>query len=202
MDSGRLSRGRSYAAVGPGAQPGHRRRAGVGAGARLAAYALQVNIAVLAPLADAEWKRAIDAMAEQAIFAAKLLNGEMPENIEEAFAKAKVSLFPVSGAVIWSRPAPVPTTPTRASTSPRFTTCWANSSTRIRFCCFSCAAEKRAGDRGAARGARRRPRLLKRRPPTPLNLRRMASPWSKNWIASGASVWSWPLSASGSLRPR
>src|SRR5512143_3056324 len=35
-------------------------------------------------------------MAEQAIFAAKLLAGEMPQNIEEAFAAAHVNLFPTS----------------------------------------------------------------------------------------------------------
>jgi uncharacterized Zn finger protein len=35
-----------------------------------------------------------DVMASQAIFAAKLLAGEMPQDIEEAFAAAKVSLFP------------------------------------------------------------------------------------------------------------
>ncbi len=33
-------------------------------------------------------------MAAQAIFAAKLLAGEMPQNIEEAFAAAQVGLFP------------------------------------------------------------------------------------------------------------
>jgi uncharacterized Zn finger protein len=35
-------------------------------------------------------------MAQQAIFAAKLLAGEMPQNIEEAFAAARVALFPQS----------------------------------------------------------------------------------------------------------
>ena len=35
-------------------------------------------------------------MAQQAIFAAKLLAGEMPQNIEEAFAAANVTLFPAS----------------------------------------------------------------------------------------------------------
>jgi uncharacterized Zn finger protein len=35
-------------------------------------------------------------MASQAIFAAKLLAGEMPTNIEEAFSSAKLSLFPTS----------------------------------------------------------------------------------------------------------
>jgi uncharacterized Zn finger protein len=33
-------------------------------------------------------------MAEQAIFAAKLLAGDMPEDIEDAFKAARVSLFP------------------------------------------------------------------------------------------------------------
>jgi uncharacterized Zn finger protein len=47
-------------------------------------------------LSEKEWERVADAMAEQAIFAAKLLSGEMPQNIEEAFATAKVSLFPAS----------------------------------------------------------------------------------------------------------
>ena len=33
-------------------------------------------------------------MAQKAIFCAMILNGEMPENIEEAFKEARVSLFP------------------------------------------------------------------------------------------------------------
>ena len=55
----------------------------------------QVTIAVPA-LNDAQWQRAIDAMAAQAIFSAKLLAGEMPQEIEQAFAQAKVPLFPQS----------------------------------------------------------------------------------------------------------
>lgn len=51
----------------------------------------------LAPLSDADWDKVTDAMSEQAIFAAKLLTGEMPTNIEEAFSAAHVSLFPTSG---------------------------------------------------------------------------------------------------------
>ena len=47
------------------------------------------------PLTDNQWESAADAMASQAIFAAKLLAGEMPNEIEEAFAAAKVSLFPL-----------------------------------------------------------------------------------------------------------
>src|SRR5579884_4486621 len=52
----------------------------------------------LQPLADRDWEKVIEAMASQAIFAAKLLAGEMPENIEEAFSAVHVSLFPTKGA--------------------------------------------------------------------------------------------------------
>ncbi|MBN1323202.1 MAG: SWIM zinc finger family protein [Methanotrichaceae archaeon] len=45
-------------------------------------------------ISDEEWERAIEAMASKAIFAAKLLSGEMPNEIEEAFFEAGVSLFP------------------------------------------------------------------------------------------------------------
>lgn len=96
VDSGRLSRGRSYARSGQvlNLDISAGRVAARVQGSRAAPYKVSI---LLAPLADAEWERAIDAMAEQAIFAAKLLNGVMPENIEEAFARARVSLFPVSG---------------------------------------------------------------------------------------------------------
>ena len=39
-------------------------------------------------------------MAEKAIFLAKLLTGEMPENIEEAFALVGTPLFPTSSRSI------------------------------------------------------------------------------------------------------
>ena len=45
-------------------------------------------------LSDKNWEKASDAMAEQAIFAAKLLAGDMPEDIEDAFEAASVKLFP------------------------------------------------------------------------------------------------------------
>lgn len=54
-------------------------------------YAVEIAIP---PLSDSQWQQAIAAMAEQAIFAAKLLAGEMPQEIEEAFEAAKVALFP------------------------------------------------------------------------------------------------------------
>lgn len=55
----------------------------------------QIKIA-LKPLSQKDWKKVTEAMAEQAIFVAKLLAGEMPQNIEEAFEAAKVPLFPKS----------------------------------------------------------------------------------------------------------
>ena len=42
----------------------------------------------------AAWKRAVTAMASEAGFSARLLNEEMPRDIERAFESVKVSLFP------------------------------------------------------------------------------------------------------------
>src|SRR3954470_5396405 len=46
------------------------------------------------PLSAAQWEQAIDALARQAIFAAKLLAGEMPQDIEQAFDAAGAPLLP------------------------------------------------------------------------------------------------------------
>jgi uncharacterized Zn finger protein len=53
----------------------------------------QVNIKVR-PLMASEWKRLAGQLSQQAIFAAKLLAGEMPQDIEQAFTTAGLSLFP------------------------------------------------------------------------------------------------------------
>ena len=45
-------------------------------------------------LTEAEWGAVADAMAAQALYATRLLSGEMPEQIEEAFRAAGVTLFP------------------------------------------------------------------------------------------------------------
>ncbi len=50
----------------------------------------------LTPLSQRQWNKVLDVLSDQAIFAAQLLAGEMPANIEEAFAAAGVSLFPQS----------------------------------------------------------------------------------------------------------
>lgn len=93
MDPGRLTRGRSYARSGQvlnlDIQPG-RVNSRV-QGSRPQPYKVRIEIE---PLTDKEWDKVADAMAAQAVFAAKLLAGEMPQNIEEAFAAAKVGLFP------------------------------------------------------------------------------------------------------------
>lgn len=51
----------------------------------------------LKPLSELEWEKAISAMASKAVFAARLLSGEMPQNIEEAFSSSGIFLFPRKG---------------------------------------------------------------------------------------------------------
>lgn len=93
MDSGRLGRGRRYARKGQVLEINEQAGAITARvqGSRRTPYKVRIEIA---PLSDAEWDKVIEAMAGQALFAAKLLAGEMPQNIEEAFATAGVSLFP------------------------------------------------------------------------------------------------------------
>ncbi|BCV21740.1 SWIM zinc finger family protein [Moorella sp. Hama-1] len=91
----RLQRGRTYARRGnvlsidlaPGAVTAKVQ------GSRPRPYTVKIKIN---PLADRDWERVIAALAGQAAFAARLLAGEMPEDIETAFAGASLSLFPDS----------------------------------------------------------------------------------------------------------
>lgn len=62
-------------------------------GSRQRPYKVEIEVNTLP---DDEWERALDAISEQAIFAAQLLDGTMPQEIESAFASAGVSLFPQS----------------------------------------------------------------------------------------------------------
>ena len=55
------------------------------------------------PFTDENWDNVIEAMSQKAIFAAKLLAGEMPHDIEDAFNAAGVSLFPNSSKGIKTR---------------------------------------------------------------------------------------------------
>lgn len=89
----RLGRGRSYARKGQVISIDVRKgvvRSKV-QGARSKPYDLEIR---LAQISDDDWKKAIEAMASKAVFAAKLLSGEMPKDIEEAFVDAGCSLFP------------------------------------------------------------------------------------------------------------
>ncbi|GAB5491294.1 MAG: hypothetical protein Phog2KO_15090 [Phototrophicaceae bacterium] len=45
-------------------------------------------------LTDAQWQQAFDALSQQTIYAAKLLAGEMPSDIEAIFQAGGLSLFP------------------------------------------------------------------------------------------------------------
>lgn len=91
----RLQRGRSYARKGQVASIEVKKglvEASV-QGSRPSPY--KVNIKVR-PLQEAEWKRIVEQLSTQAIFAAKLLAGEMPPDIERVFSDAGLSLFPNS----------------------------------------------------------------------------------------------------------
>lgn len=93
MDAGRLSRGRSYARRGqvmdihvePGIVVSRVQ------GTRPRPYKVTIR---LKPLSDRQWEKVLDALAGQAIFAAQLLNGEMPPDVEQVFQAVSVPLFP------------------------------------------------------------------------------------------------------------
>lgn len=54
-------------------------------------YSITIKVKTLS---DANWRTLAERLSTQAIFAAKLLAGEMPQEIEEVFTGAKLSLFP------------------------------------------------------------------------------------------------------------
>ena len=89
----RLTRGRSYARQGQvvsiDVEPGIVNAKVQGSQPR--PYKVKIQ---LKPLSDKDWEQVMDAMAAQAIFAAKLLAGEMPTDIEDAFRAVHLSLFP------------------------------------------------------------------------------------------------------------
>ncbi|WAL60855.1 SWIM zinc finger family protein [Thermocoleostomius sinensis] len=57
----------------------------------------------LDPFNEEQWQYVIESMSERAIFSAKLLAGEMPQNIEEVFTANGLSLFPLTKFDIHSR---------------------------------------------------------------------------------------------------
>jgi uncharacterized Zn finger protein len=89
----RLQRGKSYARQGQVLEidfAGAKIKARV-QGSRPQPYDVTID---MQPIGAAQWEQAIDDLAQQAIFAAKLLAGEMPQDIESAFDAAGVPLFP------------------------------------------------------------------------------------------------------------
>ncbi|GAC1423656.1 MAG: SWIM zinc finger family protein [Ktedonobacteraceae bacterium] len=89
----RLTRGRSYARQGQvlsiEIEPGLVKAKVQGSMQK--PYDIKIR---LHPLSKRDWQEVTTAMASQALFAAKLLAGEMPMNIEEAFDSVNLSLFP------------------------------------------------------------------------------------------------------------
>jgi uncharacterized Zn finger protein len=95
MDPKRLNRGRNYARQGQVMdiqEKGGEITARV-QGTRSTPYQVRIRVK---PLSDKEWERVLDLLADQAIFTAQLLAGEMPADIEEAFTAAGTNLFPAS----------------------------------------------------------------------------------------------------------
>jgi len=90
---GRLQRGRSYARNGqvlsidvePGTVTARVQ------GSRATPYEIRIQVK---PLSKADWTKVAEAVSRQAIFAANLLAGEMPHEIETVFTESGLSLFP------------------------------------------------------------------------------------------------------------
>lgn len=91
----RLSRGRSYARRGQVLElkvaPGE--VIAMVQGSRVKPYRVRIGVKALS---QRDWMRAERAMASQAMYMAKLLSGEMPVEIEDAFTACRLSLFPTS----------------------------------------------------------------------------------------------------------
>lgn len=90
---GRLGRGRTYARAGQvlklELEPGI--VAALVQGSRARPYRVTIEVDCLD---EDEWQDVEDALAQRAVFRAKLLAGEMPQEIEEVFDAAGVALFP------------------------------------------------------------------------------------------------------------
>ena len=102
-------------------------------GSRYDPYIVEIAID---PFSDEKWHDAVRELATQALFSAKLLSGEMPENIEDVFAGVGVSLSRARPTSSRCR-AVVRMNSCRANTSWPSITCSRKSSMPIRSCCFA-----------------------------------------------------------------
>lgn len=93
--AGRLGRGRSYARTGQVMSLSLSTSLVVAlvTGTRPEPYRARIGVR---KFTDDEWRRIEHALADRAIFAAKLLAGEMPPEIEDVFADLGLTLFPRS----------------------------------------------------------------------------------------------------------
>jgi uncharacterized Zn finger protein len=91
--SNRLERGRRYARMGQvvNFKLSQGRVESLVQGSRPKPYRVTIEVK---PLAAAKWREVASSMAVRAVFASKLLAGEMPVNIEEAFSRSSSTLFP------------------------------------------------------------------------------------------------------------
>jgi uncharacterized Zn finger protein len=89
----RLSRGRSYARRGQvlSVEIDKGKVDAKVQGSRPAPYHVELKIRTLSA---ADWKKLAEALSREALFAAKLLGGEMPPDIERTFKATGLSLFP------------------------------------------------------------------------------------------------------------
>jgi uncharacterized Zn finger protein len=95
VDARRLARGRTYARGGQvlSLQEDRGVVRAVVQGSRPTPYNVTIK---LRPLNRGQWRAVIDALAGRALFAAQLLAGEMPQEIDQVFAAAGCSLFPAT----------------------------------------------------------------------------------------------------------
>ncbi len=97
LTGGRLTRGRTYA------RQGQVIDLGIGAGlvvaqvqgTRRTPYGVQITMPAAS---DERWAAIVETLAGQAGYAARLLAGELPHEIEDVFAEAGVALFPERGS--------------------------------------------------------------------------------------------------------
>ena len=108
--SNRLERGRRYARMGQ-VMDFDMSKGAVTArvqGSRPKPYSVTISVK---PLQEAVWRRVVSAMGSKAVFAAKLLAGEMPDGLEELFASCGAPLFPAKKEIKTDCSCPDPVNP-------------------------------------------------------------------------------------------
>jgi uncharacterized Zn finger protein len=91
----RLQRGRSYARSGQvlNIEIEAGKVSAQVQGSRPKPYKVEMRVT---PLSPSDWEAVLDLISEQAIYAAQLLDGTMPQDIETLFSNAHISLFPAT----------------------------------------------------------------------------------------------------------